>query len=404
MLPLDIILLVCNYVPEYVMVDWAHDILMEENPDVVLSDELFHNPHALEYIAKHKPSELPRMYHNVGIASYITIDKTMYPPFFNVFEMASFDGSQTITDALRASQNVSQQANQVVILTNSANSELVGARLLYWPILCANKGMIELLKTCVEYLDWEALHENPDGFELLMAHRHKANKYLFSKIPEVVPVLERYPKNICWDSLQDNKASAPLWQEHPEKLECVDWDRFSRNGPLEIIKKNLDKVSWTLLSQRNDVFELMCENPLRFNIRALKFLDNTSHYIPFMERLIAYLAFHNKPSVFEKCMSTFLVCKNSDNIDEILHIIEGLDYLEDIGYDLNNEENSPCSVRDYYKAILSNPNIVNFAKDPRMMEFIHSLDSSDQDILYKNPNIFIKTVNKKLVDVLLKLL
>lgn len=371
MLPLDLILLVCDYIPRYVMIDWVEKLIPRFENDV--ANALSENISALDYYVEKYPSRLRYMYWHPGIAPYIIIDTKINPPFINVFEMEEINNKLDMNEEFDTSNRLFDD----------------------WYALCKNGGMIELLEKCMDKVDWEGFYRNPENWELIQKYPHQIDWKHLSVFPEAIDILEKNPHCIHWKNLVSNNKSAPLWRAHPEKLAEVDWYSFTEEGPMEIIMENQDKIHWNALLPRSDAIKLVMANldKINWNGVALYYKE----YIPVIQNMINDLIAKNDDYSYEKNMLNMLLCAHSTNVDEILEI---LNYAQSI-----DEDSDLYNLHDYCEEILgNNDRIIEFARDSRFMDFILKLDNSDLCEIYHNSNIFKETVNKDIVNLLIKLL
>lgn len=210
-LPKDIILLVCSYMPKYVMVKWLNklfrnDFLDDKNQlmfdNINLWSLLARNPNSIDFIEEYLPYSITKsLYGHPGVAPLL--DRIPLP--------------------------------------NKA-----------WKILSGNHGAIEVLEQNINKINWRKLSANKGAIDLLEKNIDKIN----------------------WDKLSCNKESARLWTnldkmnwEHCSKsgpieiiknnLNKINWIHLScYDDAIDILKNNKDKVTVHIINNKHAI-ELM---------------------------------------------------------------------------------------------------------------------------------------------------
>lgn len=379
MLPLDLILLVCDYIPKYEMIDWIERLITStctcENK--CFTEDLSRNCNALDYYAEKLPMFLSHMYDNNGIAPYIIINKRLQPPFLNVFEIKEVQ-QEILWEPCR--------------IDNSKD--------LLWKILCRNPGMIELLSENLDVVDIKEFNKNPAAKEILERHPDKIDWLIASTRADMIEWLMTNPHLISWEGLIYNSASAPLWQAHPEKLQELSeygWWKLSECGPLEIVTQNLDHASWHHIMYRTDAVPLLLAHP-----DEIIWYHLGSHHmdaIPILEQIIATQTDEYTVEKYSLLLATF---RYSNSIDKVLNAIENIPtnvhQLQQLGFFVGD-----CNV-----TLLENPHIINLCKNERIHNFVVNQISrfkcSEHCYIARNPAIFRRVLNQKMVGVLIRIL
>lgn len=208
MLPLDLINLICEYLPKYILDDRFKSIYEKflstypVHTKICINKHFAYNPNATEYILENK----------------IEDDEIYASHFVNV---------------------------DVHKLTRKQ-----------WALLSRNPHMVDLLEKNPKKINWVNLSKNPNA----------------------VHILERNISNISWSNLLSNKNSSNIWRKYMYKIY---WNSFSYCGPIDIIKENLDKVSWFTLSLHRDAIDILKTNIDKIdwsmfsrNANAIKLIDH----------------------------------------------------------------------------------------------------------------------------------
>jgi len=88
--------------------------------------------------------------------------------------------------------------------------------------------------------------------------------------------LEKNLDKITWSILSENPAAISLLEKNPEK---ISWNELSYNpGAISILKKNPEKINWYFLSANSAAISLLEENP---------------------EKIINYPCIFKNPDIFE---------------------------------------------------------------------------------------------------------
>jgi hypothetical protein len=98
--------------------------------------------------------------------------------------------------------------------------------------------------------------------------------------PNVIHLLEKFPKTINWGMLSLNPNAIPMLEKNPEK---IDWEHLSTNpNAIHLLERYPDKIDWYWLSTNPNIMEIICD----LDYEAMK-----QSMQPFAEELTAYV-FH----------------------------------------------------------------------------------------------------------------
>lgn len=274
--------------------------------------------------------------------------------FVSVEKMAEISENQSkIVERLLSS---SPTADDTSITLNKLPSDIIEKIVCNYKCILPSKYVLrEWVKK--EDLDWSMLSENPCAIDLLkekieqeksmdnkeyikLKFNEKVNWIKLSMNSEAIDILKKYPNDITWCSLCDNKNPlavdmildrieyekqlpnssneddedevefSRIWfdrlsySEHPRIIELlrerieleknidqymtlnyfnkIDWIYLSSNThpkAIELLAENLDKVDWTVLSENPGAIELLKANPHKILWRYLSLNKNASELL-----------------------------------------------------------------------------------------------------------------------------
>ena len=274
--------------------------------------------------------------------------------FVSVEKMAEISENQSkIVERLLSS---SPTADDTSITLNKLPSDIIEKIVCNYKCILPSKYILrEWVKK--EDLDWSMLSENPCAIDLLkekieqeksmdnkeyikLKFNEKVNWIKLSMNSEAIDILKKYPNDITWCSLCDNKNPlavdmildrieyekqlpnssneddedevefSRIWfdrlsySEHPRIIELlrerieleknidqymtlnyfnkIDWIYLSSNThpkAIELLAENLDKVDWTVLSENPGAIELLKANPHKILWRYLSLNKNASELL-----------------------------------------------------------------------------------------------------------------------------
>ena len=274
--------------------------------------------------------------------------------FVSVKKMAEISENQSkIVERLLSS---SPTADDTSITLNKLPSDIIEKIVCNYKYILPSKYVLrEWVKK--EDLDWSMLSENPCAIDLLkekieqeksmdnkeyikLKFNEKVNWIKLSMNSEAIDILKKYPNDITWCSLCDNKNPlavdmildrieyekqlphssneddedevefSRIWfdrlsySEHPRIIELlrerieleknidqymtlnyfnkIDWIYLSSNPhpkAIELLAENLDKVDWTVLSENPGAIELLKANPHKILWRYLSLNKNASELL-----------------------------------------------------------------------------------------------------------------------------
>jgi hypothetical protein len=274
--------------------------------------------------------------------------------FVSVEKMAEISENQSkIVERLLSS---SPTADDTSITLNKLPSDIIEKIVCNYKYILPSKYVLrEWVKK--EDLDWSMLSENPCAIDLLkekieqeksmdnkeyikLKFNEKVNWIKLSMNSEAIDILKKYPNDITWCSLCDNKNPlavdmildrieyekqlpnssneddedevefSRIWfdrlsySEHPRIIELlrerieleknidqymtlnyfnkIDWIYLSSNPhpkAIELLAENLDKVDWTVLSENPGAIELLKANPHKILWRYLSLNKNASELL-----------------------------------------------------------------------------------------------------------------------------
>ena len=274
--------------------------------------------------------------------------------FVSVEKMAEISENQSkIVERLLSS---SPTVDDTSITLNKLPSDIIEKIVCNYKCILPSKYVLrEWVKK--EDLDWSMLSENPCAIDLLkekieqeksmdnkeyikLKFNEKVNWIKLSMNSEAIDILKKYPNDITWCSLCDNKNPlavdmildrieyekqlpnssneddedevefSRIWfdrlsySEHPRIIELlrerieleknidqymtlnyfnkIDWIYLSSNThpkAIELLAENLDKVDWTVLSENPGAIELLKANPHKILWRYLSLNKNASELL-----------------------------------------------------------------------------------------------------------------------------
>ena len=274
--------------------------------------------------------------------------------FVSVKKMAEISDNQSkIVERLLSSYPT---ADDTSITLNKLPSDIIEKIVCNYKCILPSKYVLrEWVKK--EDLDWSMLSENPCAIDLLkekieqeksmdnkeyikLKFNEKVNWIKLSMNSEAIDILKKYPNDITWCSLCDNKNPlavdmildrieyekqlpnssneddedevefSRIWfdrlsySEHPRIIELlrerieleknidqymtlnyfnkIDWIYLSSNPhpkAIELLAENLDKVDWTVLSENPGAIELLKANPHKILWRYLSLNKNASELL-----------------------------------------------------------------------------------------------------------------------------
>ena len=274
--------------------------------------------------------------------------------FVSVEKMAEISENQSkIVERLLSSYPT---ADDTSITLNKLPSDIIEKIVCNYKCILPSKYVLrEWVKK--EDLDWSMLSENPCAIDLLkekieqeksmdnkeyikLKFNEKVNWIKLSMNSEAIDILKKYPNDITWCSLCDNKNPlavdmildrieyekqlpnssneddedevefSRIWfdrlsySEHPRIIELlrerieleknidqymtlnyfnkIDWIYLSSNThpkAIELLAENLDKVDWTVLSENPGAIELLKANPHKILWRYLSLNKNASELL-----------------------------------------------------------------------------------------------------------------------------
>jgi len=274
--------------------------------------------------------------------------------FVSVEKMAEISENQSkIVERLLSS---SPTVDDTSITLNKLPSDIIEKIVCNYKCILPSKYVLrEWVKK--EDLDWSMLSENPCAIDLLkekieqeksmdnkeyikLKFNEKVNWIKLSMNSEAIDILKKYPNDITWCSLCDNKNPlavdmildrieyekqlpnssneddedevefSRIWfdrlsySEHPRIIELlrerieleknidqymtlnyfnkIDWIYLSSNPhpkAIELLAENLDKVDWTVLSENPGAIELLKANPHKILWRYLSLNKNASELL-----------------------------------------------------------------------------------------------------------------------------
>lgn len=192
MLPLDLIELICDYIPKYVMLNHIEQEMKrycntKTRTNIIIS-YLYKNINALQYIAEHYPDKLCYMYWHPGIAPYINIKNKR------------------------------------------------------WYVLNKNLGMIELLEKYPRKILWHILSMNPAAIEMLENNpkRINWNNLIYNKAS--ASLWRKCPNKLKNVDLYEFTKYGPI-EIIEENIDMFHQPNFwtnllTRNDAIELIKKH----------------------------------------------------------------------------------------------------------------------------------------------------------------------
>lgn len=197
MLPLDLILLVCDYAPRYVILDWVEEQLvihfgkryMRQIWEIIIA-----NPYSADYVMEHLPESIcPALYEQPWVVPLL--------------------------DRLPLNRNA-------------------------WKCLSGNPAVIEFLERHPHKINWRALSANPEAIHLLEKNIDKINWSELSYNDKAGKLWENNLDKMNWNHCAEGGPIEII----KTNIDKMNWDILCINDDaIEILKKNIDKISYDIV-------------------------------------------------------------------------------------------------------------------------------------------------------------
>jgi hypothetical protein len=76
---------------------------------------------------------------------------------------------------------------------------------------------------------------------------------MFVSKKNTLPLLEKYPEKIDWNSLRYTDFSIPILEKYPEKI--ILWKLSYSSVGIHLLEKNQEKIDWPCLSRNPSIFK-----------------------------------------------------------------------------------------------------------------------------------------------------
>lgn len=288
----DIIHLVCEYIPQYVLLDWIKinqiDISrLSSNPnsgdlflkyinipfrnapekDCLLRKLLIENLNWAEIVCRSKNVDLIKICKN---PYYIDLCRNKYAidiindNFYNHASNVSYDASRLVSNP-NAIDIVKEHIEFIRVndLSGCHDYEIMDyikhrIASIDWDVLSANPYAIDILKNNLNRINWFNLSGNINAIDILKVNKDKIDWFTLSSNPNAIELLQNNQDKINWYNLFKNPNAIPIIKQNMHRIDKELWEALSRNpNAIDILKNNQNHINWYYISTNPGIFKPM---------------------------------------------------------------------------------------------------------------------------------------------------